>query len=92
MRSTERVVTLIADLGPSPAPIDDEELLVCEWIVEMARRGTPLVLNNLVHSIQHIIQSDKKIPGLPFKNGRPGIARFRAFLRRHLNIVQYIKC
>lgn len=72
--------------GPSPVLTDDEELLVCEWIVEMARRGIPLVLNNLLDSIQHIIQSDTR-PN-PFKDGRPGIAWFRAFLRRHPNIAQ----
>ena len=72
--------------GPSPVLTDDEELLICEWITEMARRGIPLVLNNLLDSIQHIITTDAR-PN-PFKDGRPGIAWFRAFLRRHPNIAQ----
>jgi hypothetical protein len=72
--------------GPSPVLTDDEELLVCEWIIEMARRGIPLMLNNLLDSIQHIMQSDAR-PN-PFKDGRPGVAWFRAFLRRHPNIAK----
>jgi len=46
--------------GPPPVLTEDEELLMCEWIVEMTRRGIPLEVNDLLDSSQHIIISDAR--------------------------------
>ena len=36
----------------------EEEQLLEEWIVEMCRRGLPLIRDNLLDSVQHILNED----------------------------------
>lgn len=72
--------------GPSPVLSGDEEALLCEWVIEMARRGIPLNKNCLLDSVQKILFEDPR--DNPFSNSRPGAAWFSAFLSRHPEISQ----
>ena len=72
--------------GPNPVMTAEEEKLICEWIMELARRGIPLSRTTLLDTIQDIINSDSR-PN-PFTNGRPGRSWFSAFLKRHPEISQ----
>ena len=44
--------------GPPTILTVDEELLLVEWITELARRGIPLSKENLLDSVQSIVKSD----------------------------------
>jgi DDE superfamily endonuclease len=68
---------------PGPATIlsATEEQLLEEWIIEMSRRGLPLSRNNVMDSIQRIINDDGR--STPFKDGRPGSTWYKLFLQRH---------
>ena len=67
--------------GPSPILNETEEKLIEEWIVEMSRRGIPLIRQNVLDSIQRILSEDQR-PN-PFPENRPGSSWFKLFLGRH---------
>ena len=67
--------------GPSTILTQAEESLLQEWVVEMSRRGLPLNRDNLLDSIQEIINEDNR-PN-PFTNNRPGLTWYKLFLKRH---------
>ncbi len=72
--------------GPSTVLTPDEELLLCDWMVEMCRRALPVNKQCLLDSVQKIIAED--IRTTPFINGRPGDGWFSAFLKHHPEISQ----
>ena len=59
--------------GPSTILTQTEESLLQEWVVEMSRRGLPLNRDNLLDSIQEIINEDNQ------PNNRPGMTWYKLF-------------
>jgi len=55
-----RIYRLDSWLGPNPVLTEDEEILLCEWITELARRGIPMNrnCNCLLDSAQKILNDD----------------------------------
>ena len=72
--------------GPATILTDEEELLLVQWITELARRGVPLSKENLLDSVQSIVISDGRLN--PFSEGRPGKVWFYAFIKGHPEIAQ----
>jgi hypothetical protein len=72
--------------GPSSILTPTEEQLLCEWLIELSRRGIPISKECLLDSVQKIIQDDPR-PN-PFVHSRPGRSWFHSFLKRHSNIAQ----
>lgn len=62
-------------MRPGPATIltTDEETVLCNWLIELSRRGIPV---------------QKKFLLAPFVQNRPGKGWFKAFLRRHPNLAE----
>jgi len=73
--------------GPNPVLSKEEENLLCEWILELARRGIPINRSSLLDSVQTIL-NDEPDRNTPFTNNRPGTAWFQAFINRHPGIAQ----
>ena len=65
--------------GPATILTTDEETALCNWLIELSRRGMPVQKKHLLDSIQQIITTDGR--QTPFVNNRPGKAWFRAYLR-----------
>ena len=78
--------SVTAKLGPSTVLTADEENLLCDWLVELCRRGIPVNKNCLLDSVQQIIVADGRKN--PFTNNRPGDAWYTAFLQRHPQIAE----
>ncbi len=72
--------------GPNPILNQEEEELLCQWVIELSRRGIPLNKRSLLDTVQRIIAEDGR-PN-PFINNRPGEGWFQAFLRRHPQLAQ----
>ena len=68
--------------GPSPVLSYNEEKLLSEWVIEMAKRGIPMNRDCLLDSVQKILADDPQRQ-TPFTDGRPGMAWFSGFMRRH---------
>lgn len=47
----------------------------CSWIGHCERRGGPTKLNEVLDTVQAIVQEDKRVT--PIKDGRPGRAWFK---------------
>ena len=75
-------------MRPGPATIltTDEETVLCNWLIELSRRGIPVQKKFLLDSIQQIITADPR--PTPFVQNRPGKGWFKAFLRRHPNLAE----
>ena len=72
--------------GPSPFLTTTEEKLLCDWLIEMSRRGIPVSQKCLLDSIQKILSDDGR--DHPFAGNRPGRTWFNAFMKRHQQLAQ----
>jgi len=72
--------------GPQTVLTSNEENLLVEWLIELARRGIPIQKRSILDSIQKIIHEDSRMN--PFTDGRPGKGWFRAFMRRHPQLAE----
>jgi len=72
--------------GPPTILTKEEEKLLCDWLIELSRRGIPIQKQYLLDSIQKILSQDPR--ETPFKDNRPGKGWFKAFLQRHSNIAE----
>jgi len=67
--------------GPNTVLSTNEEQLLEEWIIKMSQRGLPLIRDNLLDSIQQILNEDNR--QTPFNLNRPGDRWLKLFLKRH---------
>ena len=72
--------------GPPIILTSDEEKALCDWLIELSRRGIPVQKKFLLDSIQQILIAEPR--PTPFVNNRPGKGWFHAFLRRHPNLAE----
>jgi hypothetical protein len=72
--------------GPSTVLSEQEEQLLCEWMIELCRRGIPINKNCLLDTVLKILEEDGR--NNPFQNNRPGDGWFNGFLKRHPEIAQ----
>nr|CAH7745332.1 unnamed protein product [Callosobruchus chinensis] len=56
------------------------------WIFECHRKGSPRQIDDVQASVQQLIKKGRR--ETPFKGGRPGKGWYKAFLRRHPEIVE----
>lgn len=68
-------------MGPSTILTTNEESLLEQWIMSLAKVHHPVNKEQLLDSVQHIIEENKR-PN-PFVNSRPGRKWYEAFLKRH---------
>lgn len=71
-------------MGPDTVLKKEEENLLVQWILTMAKAGFPLTKTELLDSVQHLIQELKRKN--PFVHNRPGKTWYNAFIKRHPNI------
>lgn len=62
-----------------------EEKIV-DWLLDIAKMGLPINKENLLDSIQKIVQAGEM--KTPFEEGRPGRRWFELFLKRHPRVSQ----
>ncbi|KAJ8911212.1 hypothetical protein NQ315_014924 [Exocentrus adspersus] len=72
--------------GVSPVLTSEEESILVDWILTMARIGLPVTKQQLLDSVTLLIKNLKR-PN-KFTNGRPGRHWYEGFLRRHPQISQ----
>nr|CAI5852989.1 unnamed protein product [Callosobruchus analis] len=72
--------------GPPTVLTSKEEEILIKWIFECHRKGFPRRIDDVQVSVQQLIKKDKR--ETPFKDGRPGKGWYKAFLRRHPEIVE----
>lgn len=71
-------------MGPDTVLTKEEENILVQWIVTMAKAGFPITKPELLDSVQHLIEELKREN--PFVGNRPGKTWYNAFLKRHPNI------
>lgn len=67
--------------GPSPILTAEEESSLCKWITVCVKKGFPRRKENIISSVKELL--DQVPRKNPFKNNTPGDGWFKAFLRRH---------
>lgn len=72
--------------GPHPILSAEEENLLANWIVELARKGFPRKKEDLQSSVQIFLSNHPR--SNPFKNNRSGDGWVKSFLKRHPCIVE----
>ena len=72
--------------GPPTVLTKDEELLLCNWLIEMCRRGMPINKRSLLDTVQKILTEDGRTN--PFKDNRPGDSWYNLFIARHPHIAE----
>nr|CAH7742610.1 unnamed protein product [Callosobruchus chinensis] len=72
--------------GPPTVLTNKEEEILIKWIFECHRKGFPRRIDDVQASVQQLIKKDRR--ETPFKDGRPGKGWYKAFLRRHPEIVE----
>lgn len=68
-------------MGPDPVLTNEEEYILEDWILTMAKAGFPITKSELLDSVQHLIQELQRKN--PFLDNRPGKTWYNAFLKRH---------
>ncbi|KAK9711873.1 Tc5 transposase DNA-binding domain [Popillia japonica] len=71
-------------MGPESILQKNEEDLLVDWIVTVAKVGFPITNPELLDSVQHLIQELQHEN--PCSGNRPDKTWFRAFLKHHPNI------
>ena len=67
----------------------EEESLLEEWLISMARRGTGIMKGDLKVAVKRVLDADPITRANPrFKDNRPGDTWFRGFMSRHPNLKQ----
>ncbi|KAJ8895007.1 hypothetical protein PR048_000316 [Dryococelus australis] len=69
-------------MGPS-SWLRKEEMIV-KWVITMSKAGFPVTKEDLMSSVQQLVKELNR--GIPFKDGRPGRKRCKAFLKRNPNL------
>lgn len=67
--------------GPDPVPTETEEEALCDFILNLAKRGFPRKKEDVQACVQTYLKENPR-PN-PFKNNKPGDVWFKAFLKRH---------
>lgn len=65
---------------------DKEEMVLENWVLEMAKAGFPITKYQLLTSVGQLVKTMEREN--PFTNGKPGRKWFRLFLNRHPKISQ----
>lgn len=73
-------------MGPSTILTLEEEQVLEDWLIAMARRGFPVHRSNLLQTVQKIVKENNR--DNCFRDGMPGRTWFIAFLRRHPRLKQ----
>lgn len=71
-------------IGPDTVLTKEEENILVQWILTMAKTGFPITKPELLDSVKHLIEELKRQN--PFVGNRPGKTWYNAFLKRHPNI------
>lgn len=71
-------------MGPSSVLTAEEEDTLVKWILSIAKAGFPLIKEDLLCTVQKIIQMSNR--ETPFTNNKPGRKWFKLFLARHPEI------
>lgn len=75
-------------MGPSTILTSQEETLLVQWILSLAKVHQPVTKEQLLDSVQLILLQQKRAN--PFTDGRPGRKWFESFLKRHPKITQRV--
>lgn len=70
--------------GPDPVLNEAEENELCNFILQLAKRGFPRKKDDIKTCVEDFLKVNPR-PN-PFRNGKPGDVWFKAFLNRHPNI------
>lgn len=70
--------------GPDPVLTEAEETALCDFIINLSKRGFPRKKNDIQTCVQDFLMKNPR-PN-PFRDGKPGEIWFKAFLKRHPHI------
>lgn len=71
--------------GPPPILSSSEENLLVNWIIESGRKGFPRRKQDIQLSVKEFLDDNPREN--PFRNNLPGTGWYKAFLKRHRNLV-----
>lgn len=72
--------------GPNPVLTKEEEDMLEKWIIELGKKGFPRRKEDIQLSVQTFLEKHPRKN--PFTNNFPNDTWYKAFLRRHPNLVQ----